>query len=296
MKTPLLNIMKTTVGRVLVTKRIRVMGIPVLLMLMAAMAPGAAAESFEHTTAQGAKLTFEIDKARTDAVTLEGMSSFSGDLEIPSEVTSGDVTYTVVGIGQYACMSAAITSLTIPDTVTEIESGAFNYCTSLTSVTIPGSVSVVGDQAFGGCSALKSVVLEEGVTDIEYDAFSMCYDLESVTLPSTLVNIGDAAFYSDTSLKLIRCDAVTPPYCGEGAFMAVPKSCELLVPDESAETYRLTEPWSYFADTTTALNPATEPQTTGATAYYTLDGRRRGADVRGFAVKVEGGRAVKVLM
>ncbi len=41
----------------------------------------------------------------------------------------------------------------IPNSVTQIGSAAFGYCTSLTSVTIPNSVTSIGDGAFEGCSS-----------------------------------------------------------------------------------------------------------------------------------------------
>ena len=44
------------------------------------------------------------------------------------------------------------TSITIPDTVTEIEAFAFYGCTGLTSITIPDSVTKIGASAFYGCN------------------------------------------------------------------------------------------------------------------------------------------------
>ena len=45
--------------------------------------------------------------------------------------------------------------LVVPNTVTEIKSFAFYYCTSLTSVTIGDSVTSIGNDAFYGCSSLS---------------------------------------------------------------------------------------------------------------------------------------------
>ena len=45
----------------------------------------------------------------------------------------------------------------IPETVTDINSNAFNGCTALESVVIPDSVISIGDQAFSGCTALADV-------------------------------------------------------------------------------------------------------------------------------------------
>ena len=50
----------------------------------------------------------------------------------------------------------SLTTIAIPDSVTEISRGAFYSCTSLTTVAIPDSVSAIGDGAFAYCSSLVS--------------------------------------------------------------------------------------------------------------------------------------------
>ena len=50
--------------------------------------------------------------------------------------------------------SELVTSLVIPNTVTEIKDNAFSGCTSLTSIVIPDSVTSIGERAFSGCTSL----------------------------------------------------------------------------------------------------------------------------------------------
>ncbi len=83
-----------------------------------------------------------------------------------------------VSITGYDCSSAG-GAVTIPDTidglpVSSIEVGAFYGCTSLTSVTIPDSVTEIGYGAFGGCTSLTSITIGTGVTGIEGAGFSGC--------------------------------------------------------------------------------------------------------------------------
>lgn len=66
----------------------------------------------------------------------------------------GDVTISerVLRIGENAFSSTGISSVTIPSSVTTIDSGAFSYCQNLTAVFIPKSVNEICYDAFKGCS------------------------------------------------------------------------------------------------------------------------------------------------
>lgn len=69
---------------------------------------------------------------------------------IPREI----VGYPVSRIEDNAFRGSAVTSIIVPDTVTEIGWFAFADCLSLTSVTLPASVSSIGYGAFDGCHSL----------------------------------------------------------------------------------------------------------------------------------------------
>lgn len=94
----------------------------------------------------------------------------------------------------YRAYNSILTSVTIPDSVTSIGSGAFSGCTSLTKVTIPNSVTNIANSTFFGCSNLTSVTIPNGVTSIEGFAFRSCTSLSSVAIPESTTNIGENAF------------------------------------------------------------------------------------------------------
>lgn len=55
------------------------------------------------------------------------------------------------------CECTRLTTVTIPNSVTIIDSEAFYNCNSLSSVTIPSFVTLIGRHTFFGCSSLASV-------------------------------------------------------------------------------------------------------------------------------------------
>jgi hypothetical protein len=75
-----------------------------------------------------------------------------------------------------------LTSLTIGDSVTSIEWGAFPGCTGLTALTIPNSVTEIRYRAFDGCTGLTELTIPNSVTEIGIGAFSGCTGLKNIVL------------------------------------------------------------------------------------------------------------------
>ncbi len=123
-----------------------------------------------------------------------GCSSLTS-VAIPNSVTN-------IGEGAFAACSS-LTSVTIPNCVTSIEAEAFSDCSSLISLTIPNSVTWIGDYAFHGCSSLISVTIPNSVTNIGEAAFGGCFSLTSVTIPNNVTSIGDCTFYLCSSLTSV---------------------------------------------------------------------------------------------
>ena len=79
-----------------------------------------------------------------------------------------------------------ITDLTIPSSVTSINTKAFSGCVSLTSVTIPESMTNIGYGAFGSCSNLESITILSSTLTIRDHAFSECNCLADVYYSGTV--------------------------------------------------------------------------------------------------------------
>ena len=110
--------------------------------------------------------------------------------------------------GRTLVAAGALSSLKVPDTVTQIGQYAFYGNTVLRSVEVPSSVTTISTSAFQGCSSLTYVKLSEGLQTIEQLGFASATQLPVIRIPSTVKSIGHSAFGG--------CSSLTKAYfCGD---------------------------------------------------------------------------------
>ena len=146
-------------------------------------------------------------------------------------LTSLVIPDSVTNIGDYAfAFCRSLTDIIIPDSVTSIGNWAFWNCRSLTDIVIPDSVTSIGDNAFHFCSSLSNIAISDSVTSIGNNAFSDCRSLTDIVIPDSVTNIGDAAFCGCKSLRTIVIpDSVTS--IGNNAFCDCSSLSNLVLPD-----------------------------------------------------------------
>lgn len=85
-------------------------------------------------------------------------------------------------------------------------SGSFESCQELTSIILPNSVTEISAFAFYACYKLTHIIIPKSVTQIKYNAFGQCTSLEEIVLPNTIKTFEQAGsqFQSCTSLKYIE--------------------------------------------------------------------------------------------
>lgn len=86
------------------------------------------------------------------------------------------------------CKCNGLTSILLPNSVTEIKYNAFRECKYLKSIKLSESLKVIDDHAFFGCPSLEEIVIPQSVMTIEEGAFSQCLRLNKVTF------LGDTEF------------------------------------------------------------------------------------------------------
>lgn len=130
---------------------------------------------------------FTPDNTAVIVIRYEGTAA---DVTIPSRYKGKPVTM----IDHAAFHNSAVTSVTIPDSVTSIPDSAFGFCSQLTNISIPNSVTYIGFSAFNSCTSLKSITLPSSLSTIQSSAFYNCGNLETIRIPVSVTFIGNYAF------------------------------------------------------------------------------------------------------
>ncbi len=180
-------------------------------------------------------MKFKLSEDETSYVLTDISSDASGKIVVPSEHEGLPVT----GIDGAFAHRDKIWQIIIPDSVTNIRTGAFDGCDRLrnitvnsnnanyssldgnlynktqttliqyalgkkdSSFTIPNSVQSIGEEAFQHCHLLKTITIPDNILSIGKGAFQNCLKLQSVTIGNGIKNIGEWAFASCFKLKSV---------------------------------------------------------------------------------------------
>jgi len=97
------------------------------------------------------------------SVTIIKYLGVGGNVMIPTKLDGKSVTaigYTIDDFKGAFQNCTQLTSVIIPDGITDILDNAFYDCTGLTTVIVPASVKVIWNCAFSGCTSLEAIYFE----------------------------------------------------------------------------------------------------------------------------------------
>ena len=160
---------------------------------------------------------------------------------------------TSIGESAFVGCDYSLTSITIPDSVTNIGNYAFQNCRRLTNITIPDSVTSIGSSAFNYCTSFTSITIPSSVTSIGGHAFQYCYNSTSLTIGNGITSIGDYAFQGCSVLTSVTVEAQNPPTLGSGIFGNNASGRKIYVPAESVNAYKAASGWSSYVSDIEAI-------------------------------------------
>ena len=143
----------------------------------------------------------------------------------------------------------SLSSVILPDGITDIGGYAFQSCTNLPEIKIPDSVIGIGGSAFQNCYNLSEIKMPTGVTTVAANTFSNCATLVNVVF-GDVTSIAGGAFsgnYSVAAYDFSACKAV-PTLSGTSAFQNIPADCEIRVPAALVDEWKAATNWSTYAD------------------------------------------------
>jgi len=94
-------------------------------------------------------------------------------------------------IGSYSFYYSYLTTFTIPEGVTKIESQAFRASKILTSITLPNSLEIIEDRVFVDNPLLQSINIPANVSSIGENLFGQCTKLSAITIDDNNPNYKD---------------------------------------------------------------------------------------------------------
>lgn len=144
------------------------------------------------------KKTWGYKKQKDGTLIITSYKGTSTDVRVPERI--GKSTVTAIGNGAFAgscgkcggivgnpystrehqTAHRAITKITLPESITFIDTGAFGDMLSLVEINIPEAVTEIGKAAFFDCVALSKIVIPKTVKRIGEYAFRNCGKLTAV--------------------------------------------------------------------------------------------------------------------
>lgn len=179
-----------------------------------------------------------IDSEKNEcAVTGYDAATIPTSLDIPAKVADNGITYTVVRIDSKAFQEAPITSLTVPSTVTTIQSRAFYKCQSLATIDLPLNLESA-NRAFSLCPDLTTAYIR---CKNEPDGWSLGLSLNQIFYFGSVQALNGNRVSS--TVQYIHCLGNTPPEITYTNKFTYGFDGIVYVPSSAVADYRAADVW-----------------------------------------------------
>lgn len=179
---------------------------------------------------------------------LNGYQGDGGAIVIPDAIDG--CTVDILGM-DFMRDFGAVTSLTLPSTLKQVEDNAVSFCSGLTELIIPEGVQVIGDNCFISNPGLTEIVIPASVRYIGVNSFGSNENLQKVTF------LGECPVFAGAALDWIADTAeIHVPSDQFEAYVAALSSAEcsaaVLATGTDAVVYdRMTDPSLFAFDAAT---------------------------------------------
>ncbi len=123
------------------------------------------------------------------------------ELSLPQSLTA---------LGNQSLRELMLSSLTIPDGVTELGTWLLAGCRYLRAVRLPAGITKLPAGLFSDCQTLEDVTIPEGVSSIGESSFYSCMNLSELVIPSTVTKMDDFVFVNCYELKTLCFEGPLP--------------------------------------------------------------------------------------
>ena len=193
-----------------------------------------------------------------------------------TEITEKDLDGVTTIIG-YAFYNCRLQKVTMPDTVVEVQTGVFTWCTNIKSIKLSKNLQKCGHNAFEYVREMPQIDLPDSITSFGDVCFGNCWVLGELKIPNGVTTIPQRFVEYCRELKAFDLtsygqDKSLPTLANVSAFTGTPTDMKIIVPIGRKSALAGMTNWSNFANKILEFDK--DVATEGLLIDYSSDGTK----------------------